>query len=357
VSADYFRVGAQDHLRAYAGLLGVDFFTLEAEQSLRDLHPKLRHKRLVIIDTAGMGQWDTRLALQMAQLSGMGRPVEYVLLLNAAAHAESLESTAVAYREAARANGSTIRRAILTKLDESPGIGTVLGVAMRHSLRIDFISDGQRVPEDFHGADPHDLIQRAMSAQVMSDATLPSRREDALTRSLELNSTLRMLRLHAPGFRDLERNLRHGRALQDVTGQEAAGVVWLKRGRQLQAVALDDEWLPLTAGAPAERADRDTIIRDQCLSRPPDARRWFSLLDDDRIWAASVPQGLEVWFQGHRRKVGHLRALGQVRSTDATRFKGRSIQLRLSVLPVGLWPISHGRFGALGDIWFGEIVA
>jgi flagellar biosynthesis protein FlhF len=49
----------------------------------------------------------------------------------------------------------------MTKLDEAASIGNVLDVVIRQKLRLFYISNGQRVPEDLHLADRAMLVDRA----------------------------------------------------------------------------------------------------------------------------------------------------------------------------------------------------
>jgi flagellar biosynthesis protein FlhF len=75
--------------------------------------------------------------------------------------------------------GSGLAGCIMTKLDEAASIGNVLDVVIRQKLRLFYISNGQRVPEDLHLADRGMLIDRAFrltresAATQYSDAELP----------------------------------------------------------------------------------------------------------------------------------------------------------------------------------------
>jgi flagellar biosynthesis protein FlhF len=67
----------------------------------------------------------------------------------------------------------------MTKMDEAASLGNVLDVVIRQKLRLFYISNGQRVPEDLHLADREMLIDRAFRltrasvAGQYSDAELP----------------------------------------------------------------------------------------------------------------------------------------------------------------------------------------
>ena len=40
----------------------------------------------------------------------------------------------------------------MTKIDEAASLGAVISTALRHRLRIAYLCNGQRVPEDLHSA-------------------------------------------------------------------------------------------------------------------------------------------------------------------------------------------------------------
>jgi flagellar biosynthesis protein FlhF len=52
------------------------------------------------------------------------------------------------------------RGVVLSKVDETGRLGAALGVTVRHRLPISYLTDGQRVPEDLHRAEPHRLALR-----------------------------------------------------------------------------------------------------------------------------------------------------------------------------------------------------
>jgi flagellar biosynthesis protein FlhF len=158
VSTDTYRIGAQDQLRIYAKILGVPVHVCHDEESLRGALSALAGKRVVLVDTVGMGQRDGRVAEQTAMLETCG--ARRLLLLNAAAQADSLDEVAQAYRAGACAG------AALTKVDEAVTLGGVLDVAIRHRAALQFITTGQRVPEDLHAASGALLAHRALRVRA-----------------------------------------------------------------------------------------------------------------------------------------------------------------------------------------------
>lgn len=156
ISADHYRIGAQDQLRIYGRILGVPVHAVHDAESLRAALAALAGKRLVLIDSIGVGQRDARVAEQTAlfEEQGIGR----ILLLSAASQAETLE-------EVVQTHGAgSLAGAILTKADEAVLLGGALDCAIRHRLRISHVTNGQRVPEDIHPANAGWLVHRALSA-------------------------------------------------------------------------------------------------------------------------------------------------------------------------------------------------
>ena len=113
-----------------------------------------------------------------------------LLCLNSTSTNETLNEVVRAYQ------GSGLAGCIMTKLDEAAAIGNVLDVVIRQKLNLFYVSNGQRVPEDLHLADPAWLIDRAF--KLKRDA-IPGQYLDAelplLMSSAGADSSLREVRL------------------------------------------------------------------------------------------------------------------------------------------------------------------
>ncbi len=147
ITLDAYRIGAHEQLRTYGRILGVPVQLAQDGATLRELLASMYGKRLVLIDTCGISQRDERLPEMMNALAAAGspaRPIARVLLVNAASHAETVDDVARAWRAHAAAG------AILTKLDEAARIGGALDALLRYKLALFGLTNGQRVPEDWH---------------------------------------------------------------------------------------------------------------------------------------------------------------------------------------------------------------
>lgn len=154
ITLDAYRLGAHEQLRAYGRILGVPVHTAHDRASLEDLLELLAGKKMVLIDTAGMAQRDsrTRELLDMLQ----HRAIKRLLVVNAASQGETIEDVMISYRAASCAG------VVLSKLDEAVKLGPALDALIRHKLKVVGVANGQRVPEDWHRLSANALVHRAL---------------------------------------------------------------------------------------------------------------------------------------------------------------------------------------------------
>ena len=160
ITADVYRIGAQEQLRAFGRMLGVPVQVAQDREVLQRLLKEHEGCRLVLIDTAGIGQRDDRVgqltsALEVSQ-------VRRVLVMNAAAQPGSLEEVLGAF--GARDTAGVL----LSKVDEAVGLGGCLDALVRHRLPLLGYADGQRVPEDYHAVNFGRLVEMALDRQAVA---------------------------------------------------------------------------------------------------------------------------------------------------------------------------------------------
>ncbi len=156
ITLDAYRVAAHEQLRAYGRILGVPVHTAHDRSSLEDLLDLLSAKKMVLIDTAGMAQRDARTRELLDMLTH--RSIRRLLVINAAAHGETIEDVMLSYRAA------TCEGVVLSKMDEAVKLGPALDALIRHKLKVVGVANGQRVPEDWHRLSSHALVHRALRA-------------------------------------------------------------------------------------------------------------------------------------------------------------------------------------------------
>jgi len=155
LTTDSYRIGGHEQLRIYGKLLGVPVRAINDAEDLQLTLSELHGKRMVLIDTVGMGQRDQMVAGQVAMLSDCGCDVKRVLLLNATGNGDTLDDVVRAYQ------GNGLHGCIITKVDEAASLGVVLDTVIRHQLILHYVANGQKVPEDLHLANAEHLLHRA----------------------------------------------------------------------------------------------------------------------------------------------------------------------------------------------------
>jgi flagellar biosynthesis protein FlhF len=183
ITTDGYRIGGFEQLRIYGKILGVMVHSVKDDADLRIALAELKNKHTVLIDTAGASQRDQMVAEQVAMLSGADTPVKRILCMSATSNGETLNEVVRAYK------GNGLAGAIITKLDEAATIGSVLDVIIRQKLQLQYIANGQRVPEDLHLARPNFLIDRAFK---MKRETAPFQYQDDEL-PLVIGNTARMM--------------------------------------------------------------------------------------------------------------------------------------------------------------------
>jgi flagellar biosynthesis protein FlhF len=146
VSTDGYRIGAREQLMTYSRIFGAPMYAADSGQELGRVLQRLKSKKLILIDTAGMGPRDVRLTEQLAALKLGAARARVLLALPAHGEGHALEEIVRAFA------GVTPAACVLTKVDEAASLGGALSAVLRHKLQIAYVCDGQRVPEDLHAA-------------------------------------------------------------------------------------------------------------------------------------------------------------------------------------------------------------
>jgi len=147
ICADAYRIGAKEHLTAFANIIGVPVHAASTNDELTALLVRLSSKKLVLIDTEGMSQRDRNLATRLAAFGDNSERVKFYLTLSAASQEAGLDETLRGF------NKVPLAGAIVTKVDEAGQLGCVISTMIRHNLPIAYLSDGQRVPDDLYPAE------------------------------------------------------------------------------------------------------------------------------------------------------------------------------------------------------------
>ncbi|MET0288035.1 MAG: flagellar biosynthesis protein FlhF [Pseudoxanthomonas sp.] len=162
VTTDVARIGGREQLHSYGRQLGVAVHEADSHTSLIALLQRLSDYKLVLVDTAGLGQRDRALASQLNWLRA-AKQVRTLLVLPANSHFSDLDEVVRRFQTAAP------QGVVLTKLDETGRLGSALSVVVDHGLPLTWVTDGQQVPEDLHRANAASLALRLEDLRRAAD--------------------------------------------------------------------------------------------------------------------------------------------------------------------------------------------
>lgn len=156
ITVDTYRIAAFEQLATYGKIIGCTVKKAQTSEELAHILYQLRHKKLVLIDTAGFSQRDARLVTQLNDYEKETTAnIKKYLVLPAGAQYQVLHQTIQAYKNI------NLTGCIFSKLDECYSLGEALSVVIENDLRLSYVTDGQRVPEDIKLADAKNLIMVA----------------------------------------------------------------------------------------------------------------------------------------------------------------------------------------------------
>jgi flagellar biosynthesis protein FlhF len=156
ITTDTYRIGAHEQLSIYGRIMGCPVRVAKDSKELADVISQLRNRRLILVDTAGMGQRDVRLSEQLDTLmQESGDVIHSYLVLPATAQRKVLQETIEHFRRI------PLSGCIMTKLDECLSLGEFVSVVVQNALPVAYIANGQRVPEDIVIAQPKYMVAKA----------------------------------------------------------------------------------------------------------------------------------------------------------------------------------------------------
>jgi flagellar biosynthesis protein FlhF len=156
ISTDTFRIAGFEQLQTYGRIIGCQVKLAKDKTSLDSLIQEFAKKKLVLIDTAGMGQRDLRLAEHLTTLISNTRVrIRNYLVLAANTQQGVMQENVERFKKI------PLVGCIYTKLDESLSVGEIITTAIQNGLPIGYLTDGQRVPEDIKVANAEKLVMLA----------------------------------------------------------------------------------------------------------------------------------------------------------------------------------------------------
>ena len=151
-SIDYLKIGGYETLKSYAEKLKIDFSVLKDPQSLSSFISNSQSDA-VIIDTFAVNHNNLFQLNALAKFfDKLKNEINIKILLPAyIKHMDAVR----AYESFRNKTGAT--GVIISKTDESKGIGNLAGLLLLRDSSIDFITTGENVPEDIEEANEDNI--------------------------------------------------------------------------------------------------------------------------------------------------------------------------------------------------------
>ena len=157
ISLDHFRVGAADQWARYGKLMGVPVF---APKTARELEEVLSQNpaELLLVDTPSVGSSEDASMRAFSELAHKARRSTHVLLLLPAWLRGNDAERLICHYEHVSPTGL-----VVTKLDETDGVGGMIQASLGADLPIVYLSRGPRVPEHLEPASAETVTRLALS--------------------------------------------------------------------------------------------------------------------------------------------------------------------------------------------------
>ena len=162
ITVDTYRIAAVEQLRTYADIIDLPMEVVSTPREMREAVRKMSDLDLVLMDTAGRSPKDEVKLQELKLFLTEAAADEVHLVLSSVAGERALLQTAQRFASV----GTT--SLILTKLDETIGLGNVLPVLQSSSLPLSYLTNGQNVPDDIDTADAGRLAQLILAVDEPS---------------------------------------------------------------------------------------------------------------------------------------------------------------------------------------------
>ncbi len=157
LSTDCLRLGSNHLLQNYAEVLGWHFDVADSIEQVPFCLEGFAGCRFVFLDTSGCSPTDTESLDKLSQLMKLTMPTETHLVLPSTCNVRSF----LRYEQAfGRLNPN---RMLLTRLDESGGLGAMFPCIQGSSLPISYLTNGQQIPADLIQATESRLAQHVLA--------------------------------------------------------------------------------------------------------------------------------------------------------------------------------------------------
>ena len=163
VTADTYRIAAVDQIREYASLLGAEFRVVFSAAEARSAIASLAACDVVFVDTPGRTHFDE---MGLASIHGMLRGMGAMTVLQTIPATLNRDDLPDVFEGFSRFQPDYL---VVTKVDETRQPAIFTSLPFETDRRVVFVTDGQRVPQDIHAAQPGHIASLLVRAAEESE--------------------------------------------------------------------------------------------------------------------------------------------------------------------------------------------
>jgi len=156
ITTDTYRIAAVDQLKTYAKILNVPVAVAYTMEDFKKAMEEMKDKDLIIVDSAGRNYQQSQFVKEIKQLIPFDKGMETHLVLSATAKPRDLSHIISQFHEI------PITKCILTKVDETKDIGSILHLLLEHGVGVSYFTNGQNVPDDLIEAEKEAFIRQVI---------------------------------------------------------------------------------------------------------------------------------------------------------------------------------------------------
>jgi len=157
VSTDTYRAGSNELLQNYAAVLGWEFSTADTGQDLQAAVERMHRCDFTLIDTRGWSPIDDTYMPNLESILSSVSLARTHLVLPSTCNTRTFLRCEQGFE---RLRPTDL---ILTKLDESHGLGAFFGCLQSTALPVSYLTNGQQIPSDLQQATTLRIAQQVMT--------------------------------------------------------------------------------------------------------------------------------------------------------------------------------------------------
>jgi flagellar biosynthesis protein FlhF len=160
ITVDTYRIAAVEQLRTYADIIDLPMEVVSTAREMREAIQRLSDLDLILMDTAGRSPRDEIKIRELKSILTEAQVHEVHLVLSCTSSPAALVKTAERFSQV----GTTAL--LVTKLDESTGLGNLLPLWRSCGLPMSYVTNGQNVPDDIQSADADAIAWQLLGNEV-----------------------------------------------------------------------------------------------------------------------------------------------------------------------------------------------